>query len=159
MSWVLTLAVVGLGVAALFAQGVFAPSKPDGLAVAAYEQDLSYLSGNMTSNLNATLLKYEPAARAGALKTLNAAKWDALNQTVSAVGAAAVKQATQPTLKQSEVMDTLRQALQLQQANSVLTLGQDSIYPGAPVCNGWSLLGIKDQVKLACPAPKLVPAA
>eukprot|EP00879_Flechtneria_rotunda_P006676 GHRR01007016.1.p1 GENE.GHRR01007016.1~~GHRR01007016.1.p1 ORF type:complete len:614 (+),score=157.23 GHRR01007016.1:344-2185(+) len=82
-SWVATLFVVGLGVAALFAQGIYTPSKIDGGQVLAYENGLAKTTQGILSNFNTTLQSYQPAAAAGALTNLNTNQWATLNETIA----------------------------------------------------------------------------
>ena len=57
------------------------------------------------------------------------------------------------------ILTALRTALRLQQENSVAVLGQQAIYPGAPVCNGDTLALLADPATLvACASPRLVAA-
>ena len=57
------------------------------------------------------------------------------------------------------IVAALRSALRLQQDNSVTSLGQETIYPGAAVCNGNTLALLQDPATLvACAAPRLVNA-
>jgi hypothetical protein len=52
-------------------------------------------------------------------------------------------------------MDTLAQALGLVQNNSVFTLGQNNIFPGANVCNNNVTAEISAGVNVTCIAPML----
>lgn len=88
-SWVATLFVVGITVAALFAQGVYSPSKVDGDAVMAYEKGVADITSNIAGGLNETLLGFQNASRAGLLRNLSPVQWDALNDTISEMGAKA----------------------------------------------------------------------
>ena len=53
-------------------------------------------------------------------------------------------------------MDGLKQALSLVQNNSVFTLGQNKVFPGAMLCNGMELENIQNRLPAACPSPMLV---
>jgi sodium-dependent phosphate transporter len=81
-SWVSTLFVVGLGVAAVFAQGIYSPSKVDGGLVLKYENALANSTSSMLNQFNSSLLAFKPAADAGALRTLSTAQWEQLNNTI-----------------------------------------------------------------------------
>jgi sodium-dependent phosphate transporter len=94
-SWAATLFVVGFGVAAIFAQGIYSPSKIDGDAVANYEKGVSALTGNIASGFNTTLTALQPAAEAGVLQRLSPPQWlelkdavDALSDSANITGAA-----------------------------------------------------------------------
>lgn len=56
----------------------------------------------------------------------------------------------------SAIMGGLKQALELVQNNSVFTLGQNKVYPGALACNGLQLENILNALPAACPMPPLV---
>jgi hypothetical protein len=62
-----------------------------------------------------------------------------------------VAPAVQPTF----VMDTLAQALGLFQNNSVFTLGQNEIFPGATLCNNNVTADITAGINATCIAPML----
>lgn len=83
LSWVATLAVVGLSVAALFAQGVYAPGAIESKHIQTYKMEIGTVNINMYKDFNATLQTYQAAAVAGSIPTLTAANWAALNATVS----------------------------------------------------------------------------
>jgi hypothetical protein len=83
---VATLFVVGLGVAALFAQGIFSPSKIDGDNLVAYEKGLTGLSKDMVGDFNSTLYALQTAAEGGALAQLSAPQWTDLNASVALMG-------------------------------------------------------------------------
>ena len=86
VGFISTLFVVGLGVAAIFAQGIYSPSKVDGDAVMAYEKDVAGLASNIAGGLNETLLGFESASHAGLLRNLSPMQWTELNSTVSELG-------------------------------------------------------------------------
>lgn len=88
-SWVGTLAVVGLGVAALFAQGIYAPGAIEARQISTYKYEIGGINSNLYSGFNTTLQSYQAAAVAGALPNLNNATWTSLNATVGKAGKAA----------------------------------------------------------------------
>jgi hypothetical protein len=47
-------------------------------------------------------------------------------------------------------------ALEMVQNNTIFTLGQNNLYPGALRCNGMLVDNIKANVPAVCPAPRLV---
>ena len=50
----------------------------------------------------------------------------------------------------------LNTALSLYQSDSVLTVGQNEVFPGAALCNSNVTADITAGAKVACPAPKLL---
>ena len=57
------------------------------------------------------------------------------------------------------MMNSLFQAVTLVQNNSVNALGQDTVFPGANVCNSNDTAALQaGNAVAACKAPKLVPA-
>lgn len=83
LSWVCTLGVVGLGVAALFAQGVYAPGAIESRQIQTYKSEIGTLNSALYSDFNSTLQTFQPAAVAGAIPTLTATQWAQLNATVA----------------------------------------------------------------------------
>lgn len=82
-SWVGTLAIVGLGVAALFAQGVYAPGAIESRHIQTYKIEVGTINSNMYKDFNATLQTFQAAAVAGSIPNLPATEWAALNATVA----------------------------------------------------------------------------
>lgn len=96
---------------------------------------------------------------AGALRTLPPSKWDQLNTTMSEVAATNQEFTTttgNTAVAPSEVMKTINKSISLFQDNSVFTLGQNAIYPGAPVCNSDDAAAIKQNAKVPCQSPPIV---
>eukprot|EP00775_Hariotina_reticulata_P012767 gene12767-12895_t len=158
-SWVSTLFVVGLGVAAVFAQGIYSPSKVDGGLVLKYENALANSTSSMLTQFNTSLLAFKPAAEAGALRTLSPAKIEELNNTIEGIAKAnsaitTVKDNT--AVNPADALGTHTAALKLFQDNSVFTLGQNNVYPGAMVCNGPDPAAIKANKQEACQSPSIV---
>lgn len=160
-SWVATLFVVGLGVAAIFAQGIYTPSKIDGGQVLQYENSLAGINSGLYSGFNASLLAHQEASSAGALKTLPPTKWDELNATLSEAAAANAKfTATKgnTAIRPDKVVKNLNTALGLFQNNSVWALGQNAVFPGSKVCNSNETAAIKAGTAVACEMPPIAPA-
>ncbi|WIA16180.1 hypothetical protein OEZ85_012894 [Tetradesmus obliquus] len=158
ISWVATLFICVLGTAALFAIGIYTPSKIDGGHVIAYENGLSNTTGTLLKGFNESLLSFEDASSAGVLANLNPAQWQELNETVASIAgdnrdvtATRGNTAIQPSF----VMDTLAQAMGLFQNNSVFTLGQNSVFPGANLCNNNITADITARINATCIAPML----
>lgn len=139
-------------------QGVYSPSKIDGGQVLEYENGLAATTSNILSNFNSSLQAYQPAAAAGALKTLDSAQWVQLNTSVAAAAdsAAAITAVNSDTaVMPGRVLSVLQSALGLVQDNSVLTLGQNTVFPGAMVCNGNITESVVQGVREACVSPQL----
>jgi sodium-dependent phosphate transporter len=159
LSWVCTLAVVGLGVAALFAQGVYAPGAIESRQIQTYKMEIGTLNSALYSDFNSTLQTYQPAAAAGVIPTLTATQWAQLNATVSK-NSKTVKtyiDASKPIpVPVKNVTSSLKQTLALYQNYTLLTLGQVNLYPGVPLCNSANLASIgAGNFTEACRAPKL----
>lgn len=153
ISWVATLFICVLGTAALFAIGIYTPSKIDGGHVIAYENGLSNTTGTLLKGFNESLLSFEEASSARVLANLNPAQWQELNETVASIAgdnrdvtATRGNTAIQPAF----VMDTLAQAMGLFQNNSVFTLGQNSVFPGANLCNNNVTADITAGINATC---------
>eukprot|EP00775_Hariotina_reticulata_P012768 gene12768-12896_t len=158
-SWVSTLFVVGLGVAAVFAQGIYSPSEVDGGLVLKYENALANSTSSMLTQFNTSLLAFKPAAEAGALRTLSPAKIEELNNTIEGIAKAnsaitTVKDNT--AVNPADALAAHSAAIKLFQDNSVFTLGQNNVYPGAMVCNGADPAAIKSNTQEACQSPAVV---
>lgn len=134
-SWVATIFVVGLGVAALFAQGIYSPSKIDGGYVRQYEHAATGLSQNVASAFNTSLLALQPAAENGTLQGLSATKWATLNETVTNLNGTTYNLSTKSSVSPDDILANMKAALSLVTNNSVFTLGQNGVFPGAKVCN------------------------
>jgi hypothetical protein len=62
-------------------------------------------------------------------------------------------------IEPSAVLKSVNQTISLFQDNSVFTLGQNSVYPGATVCNPTDTAAIKTNGKVPCQSPPIVTAA
>lgn len=82
LSWVSTLFVIGLAVAAVFSQGVYSPSKIQGKEVSKYEDSVTNLTTRVYTDFNTSLQSYKPVAEEGLLVNLPNATWYQLNNTV-----------------------------------------------------------------------------
>jgi sodium-dependent phosphate transporter len=82
-SWVATLVVVGLAVAALFAQGVYAPGAIESKHVQQYKTEIGTVNSAMYHDFNSTLQSFQAASLAGSIPTLPATDWATLNATVA----------------------------------------------------------------------------
>lgn len=59
----------------------------------------------------------------------------------------------------SDVMKSVNTSISLFQENSVFTLGQNNVYPGAPVCNSGDPAAIKSNEKVPCVSPPIATAS
>lgn len=157
-SWVVTMFVCGGVTAALFAQGVYTPSKIDGQQVAAYQKALMSATNATTTSFNNTLYSFQDAAAAGAIPGLDQQQFDAyaantakLNKQLKTWKDPATPQSS--SIKPAEVLKAYQQSLQLTANNTVNTLGQTTVYPGAQLCNGPSLADIQGNTRVECKAP------
>ena len=157
-SWVVTMFVCAGVTAALFAQGVYTPSKIDGAQVAAYQKGLMTMTNTTATAFNKTLYSYQDAAAAGAIPGLDQAQFDAYAKSTASVNKQLKtwKNATQPqstAIKPADVFKTFKTATGLTANNTVDTLGQTTVFPGAELCNGPSLADIQANTRVECRAP------
>ncbi|KAG6558095.1 hypothetical protein Mapa_000276 [Marchantia paleacea] len=158
-SWVATLFVIGTVVAAVFAQGVYAPSKLAGNEVSRYEDRVTELTNTMYADFNTSLQQYRVSSESGALVNLPAATWVQLNETVATnteVAKTLVDPKQTQTVHVEAVLDSLYHSLSLMQNFSVFTLGQNTVFPGANVCINPATGSANATVP--CQSPKLLPA-
>ncbi|OAE26075.1 hypothetical protein AXG93_3703s1000 [Marchantia polymorpha subsp. ruderalis] len=69
-SWVTTLFVIGLAVAAVFAQGIYIPSKIQGKEVTMCKDRVTNLTTKVYKDFNSSLQSYRPVAAQGLLVNL-----------------------------------------------------------------------------------------
>jgi sodium-dependent phosphate transporter len=158
LSWVATLFVIGLAVAAVFAQGVYSPSKIQGREITQFEDRVTNLTNNVYTDFNTSLQSYRPVAEQGLLVNLPNATWYELNNTVT-TRAKAAKALIDPKKTQSvgvdDILNSLYQALALTENNTVFTLGQSNVFPGAQnICIDPSSTNL---TSVPCQAPKFRP--
>ncbi|KAG6558097.1 hypothetical protein Mapa_000278 [Marchantia paleacea] len=157
-SWVSTLFVIGLAVAAVFSQGIYSPSKIQGKEVTMYEDRVTNLTTQLYKDFNTSLQSYRPIAAQGLLVNLPNTTWNELNATV-ADNAKAAKNLIDPKKTQSvaveSILDALYKSLSLVQNNTVFTLGQSEVFPGADICIDPSTTNL---TRVACKSPKLLPS-
>ncbi|KAJ9518999.1 hypothetical protein QJQ45_026327 [Haematococcus lacustris] len=157
-SWVATLFVVGLGTAGLFAAGIFTPSRISGWNQIYYEDQVAATAQNIFDTYRTTMLTYARAANASVLPSLTTSqltRWNATLVKLSADTRAAGGTSRQ-TVEPSELFGYLNTALSLVQSNSILTVGQVSVTPGAVLCNNNVTADIQADVRVRCPAPRLL---
>ncbi|KAJ9518990.1 hypothetical protein QJQ45_026329 [Haematococcus lacustris] len=157
-SWVATLFAVGLGTAGLFAAGIFTPSRISGWNQIYYEDQVAATAQNIFDTYRTTMLTYARAANASVLPSLTTSqltRWNATLVKLSADTRAAGGTSRQ-TVEPSELFGYLNTALSLVQSNSILTVGQVSVTPGAVLCNNNVTADIQADVRVRCPAPRLL---
>ncbi|GLI65531.1 hypothetical protein VaNZ11_009086 [Volvox africanus] len=154
-SWVATLVLVGFTTAALFAQGVFAPSISCNKEVGVYENYVIGLGSSVASNFNSTLYSYKAVVNASKTTVLDNATWWKLNGTLDKYitqGKTYLNGAKTGTIKPEDAITYLAKSMDLLQNYSIMTLGQDNVTVGAKICNNASMTSFTS----ACPAPKLL---
>ncbi|KAG6552739.1 hypothetical protein Mapa_005686 [Marchantia paleacea] len=158
-SWVSTLVVIGLAVAAVFSQGVYAPSKIQGKEVTMYEDRVTNLTTQVYKDFNTSLQSYKANSDALVLANLPPATWDQLNATVNDASTKAknlVNPKKSQTTDTDQILGSLYKSLALLQNYTIFTLGQSSVYPGAEICMDPAT---SNATNVACKAPKLLPKA
>ncbi|KAL2629285.1 hypothetical protein R1flu_013971 [Riccia fluitans] len=156
-SWVSTLLVIGLAVAAVFSQGVYAPSKIQGKEVIMYEDRVANLTTGIYKDFNANLQSYKSNSDALLLPTLPPTTWADLNTTVTSA-ATKTKNLVDPKVTQTtdvdQILGSLYQSLSLLQNYTIFTLGQSTVFPGAQACIDPA---VANSSTAACRSPTLLP--
>jgi len=138
-SWVCTLVAVAAITGAVFAQGIYTPSKISGKQVEQYKLVMARSTLSMVHNYNRTLPSLAVLAnRAGDLFDPSMPQSTAVNP--------------------EDVGNMLTEAIQLNTNQSVFTLFQPTVQPGAKLCApvGKALL-VAPNAKVACPPIKFEP--
>jgi len=158
-SWVLTLVAVAGITAAIFAQGIYTPSKISGKQVEGYKLVMAQRTLALLNNYNQTLQAAFPLSQVTPppLEGLDSAAWYDANYTVGDIAARA-GDLFDPTRPQSvavspeSVGKMLDEAVQLNTNNSIFTWGQPTVTAGAPLCvaTGEALLTAPSG-KVPCP--------
>jgi hypothetical protein len=60
-----------------------------------------------------------------------------------------------PAVDGEKLMSALKSILEIMQNNTILTLGQNEVYPGALLCHGEVAANIMNDLPAACPRPVL----
>lgn len=96
---------------------------------------------------------------AGALRTLPPSKWEELNRTV-AEAAKTNKEFTttkgNTAVAPAELLKSVNDSIALFQDNSVFSLGDNYVYPGAKACTPLDTASIKAGEKAPCVSPPIV---
>ncbi|KXZ51046.1 hypothetical protein GPECTOR_14g33 [Gonium pectorale] len=159
ISWGLTLFVVALSTAALFAQGVFAPSMSCNNLVRVYEDNVVGIGRSMARDMNSTLYAFKNASDAGNLVRLNNTRWSSLNRSINSfvrTGNTWLTPRTVGTIKVNDAVDYLARAVALVQENTLVTLGQEQNFAGAAMCNGPNFDPASPNFTNACPALRVL---
>jgi sodium-dependent phosphate transporter len=158
LAWVCTLAAVGLITAAVFSQGIYAPSEIDSKAIISYENRLANISQTIYRDLNTTLYALRTPAQAGQLPRLSASEWSALNSSFtsqfnSAKNLVDVKKIQ--TVEADRMLATLQRALVTLSNYTIQTLGQTNIFSGAVQCTPNTTAAIQANELGTCRAPTI----
>lgn len=157
-SWVVTMLICAGTTAAVFAAGIYTPSRIDGKQLAQMKDGVTAMAGGAVKGMNSTLVAYQPAAVAGAIPSLSAERWSEFNSSLSKISSG-IKNLANHKKPQSvaqnpkDVLGLLKSALYLQGNNSINTIGQTTVLPKANLCNGPSLASIQANELAACPTP------
>ena len=90
--------------AALFAAGIYTPSRIDGRQLSQMKAGVASMAGNAVKGMNSTLVSYQPAAVAGAIPSLSAAQWGDFNSSLAKIGSG-IKNLANPKKPQSIAQD------------------------------------------------------
>lgn len=158
-TWIATLFISGLCTAALFAQGLYAPSKISGGAQIYYEDTMASLSTSMINNYRTTLMSYQTAVNANVIPSISQDQLLKWNSTLGKLSddAKNMASATQGTVDPAKMVSYLTQALALYQDNTILTVAQVDAFTcnnNVTVTDANGAVSITKGV--ACPKPKLV---
>ncbi|KAL2629279.1 hypothetical protein R1flu_013965 [Riccia fluitans] len=159
LSWVSTLVVIGLFVSAIFAQGVYSPSKTASQELNQYEDRLTNVTNQVYTDFSSSLQSYKRVSDAGLLVNLPPATWANLNFSVSNAASRALDLSNPKKIQSvnvDQVLSGLYESLSLLQNYTVFTLGQNTVFPGADVCIDPSSVNIS---AAPCKSPRLLPQA
>lgn len=157
-SWVVTMLICAGATAAVFAAGIYTPSRIDGAQLTQMKGGVASLAGSAVKGMNSTLVAYQPASAAGAIPSLSPKQWSDFNSSLSKINSG-IKNLANHKKPQSvaqnpkDVLGLLKSALYLQGNNSINTIGQTTVLPKANLCNGPSLASIQANELAACPMP------
>lgn len=140
-SWVLTLVAVAAITAAIFAQGIYTPSKISGKQVEQYKVIMARSTLSMVHNYNKTLQEAYPLSQITPppIEGLDSAAWFDQNYTVADLANRA-GDLFDPTRPQSTAVDPetvgnlLNEAITMNTNHSIFTLWQPTVQPGARLC-------------------------
>jgi solute carrier family 20 (sodium-dependent phosphate transporter) len=158
-SWIATLFVAGLCTAGLFAAGTAPPNLAASQNIIFYENSIGLLAQTMLTNYQTSLAQYKAAASAGVIPRITPAQFTAFNATLASLVAKTKAVPNTATIQPSDLMAWLTTALSVYQYDSVLTVGQVAVFPGAPLCNPADAAGISANNLVKCPAPNFLGSA
>lgn len=144
--------------AALFAAGIYTPSRIDGRQLSQMKAGVASMASASVKGMNSSLVSFQPAAAAGAIPSLSATQWSEFNASLAKIGSG-IKDLANPKKPQSvaqdpkKVLGLLKSAMGLQGNNSINTIGQTTVVPGANLCNGPLLASIQAGELASCPMP------
>ena len=72
--------------AALFAAGIYTPSRIDGSQLSQMKDGVASMAGSAVKGMNQSLVAFQPAAAAGALPSLSAKQWGEFNSSLAKIG-------------------------------------------------------------------------
>jgi sodium-dependent phosphate transporter len=140
-SWVATMFVCGVGTAALFASGVYTPSMQMASKINVYEDKLGALTTRILNGLILNLDRFNKSASEGMIQRLSAVDYASMRAGLTSILANEAMELSVKVQTRNPVslFTNLLAALSFVQKDSVLTIGQDSLYPGVSACfNGSS---------------------
>jgi hypothetical protein len=113
----------------------------------------------MFDNYRATLESFTAATAAGVIPRLTVAELTAYSAQLRKLSADAKAAAgtKQQTVDAEVMLGYLQTALSLYQSDSVLTVGQTTVFPNATVCNSNDTAAITNGATAACHAPQMLP--
>ena len=158
-SWVLTLVAVAAITGAIFAQGIYTPSKISGRQVEQYKLVMAQRSLALVNNYNNTLQGAYPLAQVTPppVNGLDMAAWYQANNTVAEIAGRA-GDLFDPKMPQSTAVDPqtvgkmLDDAIMLNTNNSIFTWGQEDVVAGAKLCSATDKkLLVVPNGKVKCP--------
>mmetsp|Transcript_37091 Transcript_37091/g.82502 ORF Transcript_37091/g.82502 Transcript_37091/m.82502 type:complete len:676 (-) Transcript_37091:1157-3184(-) len=153
--WILTLGVAIGFTAALFAQGLYAPGIVSLNDLNQYEEGLATSARGIYSDFNSTLYQYQAAANASRIPNLDYAAWRKLNSTITAQmtdGKNMITYKNNGTVNPEVLLDYVFKAFNLVQQYSVITLGQQTVAPGASACTGPNFNPANPMYNVSCRA-------
>ena len=144
--------VCGVGTAALFAAGVYAPCLQMAKTIIGYEDKLGSMTIRMLNSLLSTLDRFNQSANEGLIQRLTLMDLMRMRANLTRI-LASEKLELGPivqTPNPATLFANLISALSFVQSDSVHTIGQDQFYPGSMMCfNGSSYDAV-------CTTPTLV---
>ena len=157
-SWVATLFICGIGSAAIFSAGSFAPCIQMAKQIQSFEGGVSELQIYTATGLNDLAKSYLSSARANQTEQDTVASLLLTIKNLELFIAATKNEISSKvqTADPKVLWGYLYKTLSLMQMETVATLGQNDVYPKALVCNDNS---VPMNTTSSCMSPLLVPPA